>query len=418
MKTNMEVSILESLISDAQEIIRDNRKMTIYDSALKVEEFLAEKKIPVNYYYDEKDFYTYNAYPIINFIDVCNAFNANVKPQIGHLSDGKSDNDAHCKPFIYNFIHNSYYKRFELVKFFNIFFPNSNHKFSFSVFSAPARFNKSINMMYVHPKYILEEVLHQLCLIENVNRFDELKNRFYEILSDWERIDGKPAFTDQKLSHENRFDATQVNILSTISTLEVPIVRCFYDRNLPIIITNSVGVGLIEHTISSITANYERKDSTSKSFFDNRLGNTIFRIGGKQIVKVFPLLDYEVVTLNDSSLVNLPTAKHRHRATNFQMKEKNIIMDCDSIIALRLAYNEYITYNIIGLDEIANNKLLAFASLYSRFGINNINIKSKVVGIYYPFEMYIKELRVKSIKKAASRNAFVQDHFSDRKNDN
>lgn len=411
MKTNMNVSILESLISDAQEIIRDSRKTTIYESATKVEKFLSEKQIPVNYYYDEKDFYTYNAYPITNFIDICNAYNIDVKPQINTLSDGSQKNaheDAHCKPFIYNFIHNSHYKRFELVKFFNIFFPNTNHKFSFSVFTAPARFNKSISMMYVHPKYILEEVLHQLCLIENVNKFEELKNRFYEILADWERIEGKPAFGEQKFSHENRFDPTQINILSTISTLEIPIVRCFYDRNLPIIITNSVGVNLIEHTISSITANYERKDSTSKSFFDNRIGNTIFRIGGKQIVKVFPLLDYEIVTLSDSAVINLPNAKLRHQTTNFQMKENNIIMDCDSIIALRLAYNEYITYDIIGLNEVANNKLLAFASLYNKFGINNINIKGKVVGIYYPFEMYIKELRVKSIKKAASRNALIQ----------
>lgn len=396
---------LESLISDAQDIIRDNRQMTIYDSALLVEEFLSKLKIPVNPHYDEKDYYTYNAYPIINFIDICNAFNVEVKPVIDSRDGG--DTDARCKPFIYNFIHNSHFKRFELVKFFNIFFPHMNRNFGFQTYEAPARFNKSLTMTYVHPKYILEEVLHQTCLIENVDKFDELQTRFVELIQQWSELLGNdPLNRESTWNHFNQFDPLQITILSAISTLDAPIIRCFYDRHLPVIVTNEVGVSLIEHVISSSTANYTRKDSSAKSFFDNRIRNTIFRIGDKQIVKVFPLLDYEVVPLAESAIINIPSAKRRHQTTNHQMKERDVIMDCNSNIALRLVFNEYITYDIVGAGDVADIKLQIFSYLYRHYGINRLSFTEKsVVGTYYPFEYYIKELRVKSIKKVAMRKA-------------
>jgi hypothetical protein len=258
-------------------------------------------------------------------------------------------------------------------------------------------------MTYVHPKYILEEILHQLCLVENVGKFAELHAKFGELLDDWKRIDG--VNFDGNWTHFNNFDATQTNILGVISTLDAPIIRCFYDRQLPIIITNSVGVSLIEHVISSTTANYERKDSTSKSFFDNRITNTIFRIADKQIVKVFPLLDYELAVLSDSAIISIPSAKHRQQMTHVQMKDSEVIMDCDTNLALRLVFNEYITYDIIGAADISRAKLQMFAYLYKKFGLNELRITEKnVIGVYYPFEMYLKELRVKSIKKAAMRN--------------
>ena len=404
---------LESLIGEAQDIIRDNRQLTIYDSALLVEAFLAKLKIPVNPHYDEKDYYTYNAYPIINFIDICNTFNIEVKPVIDsrHDTEGNtnySNYDARCKPFIYNFIHNAHFKRFELVKFFNIFFPHTNRNFGFQTYEAPARLNKSLTMTYVHPKYMLEEVLHQLCLIENVDKFDELRIRLSELINQWTEIQGSdPLDRDgSKWKHFNQFDSTQITILSTISTLNAPIIRCFYDRHLPVIITNELGVGLIEHVISSTTANYTRKDSSAKSFFDNRIRNTIFRIGDKQIVKVFPLLDYEVVPLSESAVMNIPSAKHRHQVTNHQMKEREVIMDCDSNIALRLVFNEYITYDIIGAADVAAIKLQIFSYLYQTYGINRLSFTERTVaGTYYPFEYYIKELRVKSIKKVMLRKA-------------
>jgi hypothetical protein len=399
---------LNALIEEAQVIIKESRQNTVYKYMAEVEKFLAKSKIPVNYYYDEKDFYTYNAYPIINFIDLCNAYNAVVKPQIASIcseSDLIYCENVQCKPFVYNFIHNSYFKRFELVKFFNLFFPNYNQKFTFETFESPARIDKSINIIYVHPKYILEEVLHQTCLIENADKMDELRDRIANILADIKRIDGKDLIPDSSNPNIfNNFNSTQVNLLSVISSLDVPIVRCFYDRQLPILITNDLGLSLIEYAFKGITANYERKDSTSKSFFDNRVDNVIFKIDGKQIVKVFPLLDYEIVPIKDDSISNIRSANMRHRMNKDQMNKDKSIFDCHTNIALRLAFNEYITYDIVGNQDISRVKLSLFASLYNKYGVRDMKVsESNVVGTYYPFEMYIKELRVMSIKKAAKR---------------
>jgi len=388
---------LKTLIEEAQIVIRESRQDTIFKYVIEIEKFLSKHNIPVNYYYEEKDFYTYNAYPITSFIDIGNAFNTEVKPLI--------DETANCKPFIYNFIHNAYYKRFELFKMFNIFFPSYNQNFSFETFSAPARLNKSINMVYVHPKYMLEEALHQACLIENIGKMDKIREKIGLIIADIERINGGnfiPDVGDNKMF--NNFNSTQINLLSILSTLNAPIVRCFYDRQLPILITDSVGLSLIEQSLKGITANYERKDSTSKSFFDNRIGNVIFKIDGRQIVKVFPLLDYEIVPIIDDAIVNIPSSNMRHRINRDQMNRTDAIFDCHTNLALRLAYNEYITYEIVGNAEIAKIKLMLFAFLYKKYNITNMEIsEARVVGTYYPFEIYIKELRVKSIKKAANR---------------
>lgn len=391
---------LKALIDEAQVVIKESRQDTIYKFVIEVEKFLVNHSIPVDYYYKEKDFYTYNAYPITNFIDVGNAYNAEVRPLI--------DENANCKPFIYNFIHNAYYKRFELFKMFNIFFPNYNQNFSFETFVAPARLNKSLNMVYVHPKYMLEEALHQACLIQNVGKLDDIRNNINNIIADWQRISGDDTVIPDINLNEwklfNNFDPTQVNLLSVLSTLNAPIIRCFYDRQLPIIITNRVGLSLIESSIKGITTNYERKDSTSKSFFDNRIINVIFRVNGKQIVKVFPLLDYEIVTINDDAISNVKSASMKHRINRDQMNRTDIIFDCHTNIALRLAFNEYITYDIVGNKEVAKVKLMLFAHLYKKYGVLDLNItESNSIGIYYPFEMYIKELQVKSIKHNQSR---------------
>ncbi len=175
---------------------------------------------------------------------------------------------------------------------------------------------------------------------------------------------------------------------------------------LPILITNDVGLSLIEKSLKSITANYERKDSTSKSFFDNRIKNVIFKIDGKQIVKVFPLLDYEIITINNDAIVNVRSGNMKHRINRDQMNRSDAIFDCHSNFALRLAFNEYITYDIVGNSEVAKVKLMLFTYLYKKYGIRDMVItESNVVGTYYPFDIYIKELRVKSIKRNLARIA-------------
>lgn len=381
---------IEKIIVDAQIVIRESRQNTIYKYALMIERFLATHNIPVNPEYDEKDFYTYNAYPVTSFIDVTNAYNNSLRQDIS----SESGEDAHCKPFIYNFIHNIYLGKFELAKFFNIFYPNSNHKFTFDTYQDNARLNKQIQMTYVHPKYIIEEILHKLCLLEYVDDHDKLIQSKDRLMEKWISLDHLP---NTIINTSTQFDPMQVNILSTLSTLDVPLIKCFYDRNLPILITNSLGIDLIERSIKAITANYERKDNSAKSFFDNRIRNVIFRIDNKQILKVFPLLDYEVVPLS-REFIPISSAKNRHSHTKKIMNRGDIVMECHPNIAIRLAFNEYITYNIVGAEDVARVKLAICLGLISRYNITKIDIhKDSVEGVYYPFEMYIKELRVKSI---------------------
>jgi hypothetical protein len=394
---------LKTLIENAQEVIKQNRFATIYKPAVVVELFLSSQGIPVNYYYEEKDFYTYNVYPINNFIDIINSFNNNIRETVSDT--------AICKPFIYNFIHNSYLEKFELVKFFNIFYPYSNHKFTFDTFEAEARLDKTIKLKYVHPKYVFEEVLHKFCLVDQYDNWDKLVELKDRIIADWQRIDGKELFVETK-PLSNSFSPTQINILSMISTLEAPIIRCFYDQRLPIIITNSLGLELIEFAIKSTTTNYERKNNSSKSFFDNRIANVIFRIGDEQIVKIFPLLDYEVVP----TTIQTKSAEMRKQETRMRMMavsdnrsqspsaQEDRIIDCHPNIALRLAFNEYITYNIVDAHDVAKSKLKLFASLLSHYGIQKIDWEVQtVLGIYYPFDIYIKEMRVRSILKAREK---------------
>jgi hypothetical protein len=401
------ILVVEQLIEKAQVVIRESRQNTIYKYALMIEKFLADHRIPVNSEYNEKDFYTYNAYPMTSFIDVTNAYNEEIKPRIV----AESGEDAHCRPFIYNFIHNIYFGKFELAKFFNIFYPNSNHKFGFDTYEDEGRLDKQLRMVYVHPKYLIEEVLHKLCLLEYVSDFANLVAAKDRLMDKWLSMDKLP---NPIINTAASFDPMQINVLSMLSTLEAPIIRCFYDRNLPIVITNSLGLDLIEKTIKNITARYERKENTAKSFFDNRIRNTIFRIEDRQILKVFPLLDYEVVPLIQE-FTNIRSAKARYSDTKHTMTAGKLTMDCHPNIAIRLAFNEYITYNIIGAAEVANIKLAICLGLIAKYGIGEIiPDENNVTGLYHPFDIYIKELRVKSIihsmERRNNRNADIADY--------
>lgn len=408
---------IEQLINDAQTLIKDKRESKIQNYALFIEDFLARYEIPVNPYYDKKDFFRFESFPITNFGHLLTDFNSNEAPKI--------NSELRMQIFIKNFIYNIYHDNYEILTMTNIFYPHVNNLFKFKTYKAPGRLNKDIMLTYVHPKYIYEEILHKISVLENYKDIDKLIEQGKFLLEEWDRVENtkvgetltvkelgtgfnfinmfaKGIFHKQnelQISIDYNFGQNQIAVLKQLFSLDIKLIRCFYDPKLPILICNSADIPRIKEAIFSITPNSKVIFNDPKSFYDNRLKNVIFKIDDKPVLKLFPILNYEIIPIKKSSLSLISDAKLR--ASTFNIRK--LVIDCNINIAIRLAFNEYITYEIVGADIIAEEKLKLYKNLIDTHGLKNYSLDN-YEGYYYPYLHYLKELRVISILKNKMKN--------------
>lgn len=383
MASEESFNIIQQIIIDAQEVIKINRDKVIKITAEKIEQFIINNNLPVDPYFEEREFFSFNVYPIFNFLDVVNSYNKFVKESIlteedfDLLTKGKLDvKEAYCLPYIYNFIHNIFYKKFLLVSFKNIFYPHNNNKFIFETYLHDSRLLLDQKVVCIHPKYILEEALHKRYMIDK-QEFD-IEAEIDLLIDDWDTVDNdhKNMQVNKYLKITNAdYNDLQNKVLKLINQY---IIKCFYDKSMPVAITDFKSLNVIKDIFQKNFSNYEVVENSSKSFFDNRANNYIFKIAGKNMLKLFPILDYELI----------PCLPWNESKTHID-------------VCIRLAFSEYITYRILGLKEIAEIKL----RLYKNFSFRRQQLADKLLpldkcvfkGCYYPYEIYLKDMQIKSV---------------------
>lgn len=383
MLTDEVINHIEQLIDDAQILIKDQRKDELFHKALEIEKFINLNSLPIDSEYEEKDYYTFNIYPIMNFLDITKDYNYNFREKILNEEEKNllANNDlshrkGKCIPQIYNFVHVIFYEQYKLAEFKNIFYPHNNHKFVFDTYQGPGRFDKNIQLTYIHPKYQLEEMFHRLYSPEYYN--ENISEKINYFIDKWKSIDEEYTsneVTEYRKINLNNFSLEQKKILEIIND---KVIKCFYDTSVPIVITSSRNLNFIEENIKNLSHNYQRLTNSSKAFFDNRAENIIFKINGKTVLKVFPLLDYELIPC-------LPWDNNK----------------CHIDVMIRLSLNEFITYQILGINEIARIKLKIYMNLKflrDKLGDKITDIKEcKFKGKYYPYHIYLSEQKSLSV---------------------
>lgn len=356
--------IIESLIKKSQEIIKDDRKQTIEIAFKVIEKFLSATKIPVNSDYDE--FYKYSAYPIMNFME----FAKTVKEKL-------VDDSANFRLmyFIYKYIYQVTYNDYQIVTFTNIFWPHDNHKYKYITYEAPARLNEDIMMQYIHPKYSLEEIYRRLYCPEYFGEIEELHVKKNQLTQFWKSLGGLPSADsgDIQLS----FGKYQKMFINAVGKL---FVSAHYDERMPIFIGSSTSIEQATTTLKRQFSNLSVIKNSSKSFFDPRTINYMFKIDNMILGKVWQLMDQEVIPI-------LPFDKSKAHIS----------------VSIKLALTEHITYEILGFEDIAKEKLKLFGKLLSsekilkKKGTYTKVSQCKFIGSYYPLDKYLSTVRTDEI---------------------
>ena len=361
--------IIASLIDDSQQIIREDRRKTIEIAFKLVEEFLSESKIPVNSDYDEINFYKYAAYPIMNF----NKFAQTVKNEIVEGST-----NFRLMYFINGYIYHLVHDGYQVITFTNIFWPHENHKYSYKTYEAPARLNSDIKMQYIHPKYSLEEIYRRLYCPEYFGDLDTLHVKKNQLTQFWRSLDGESApGVGQYSALQLNFGKYQKMFVDSVSKLFISV---HYDGSVPTFIGNSTTIEQATTILKEKFTNLSVVKNSSKSFFDPRTINYMFKLDSMILGRVWQLLDQEVIPI-------LPSDKSKAHIS----------------VAIKLALTEHITYEILGIPNLPQDKLKLFSQLLAsekelkRKGIYTKVSECKFVGTYYPLDKYLSTLRTDQV---------------------
>ena len=357
-------SIISDLVEQSQSIIREDRKQNIELSFSLLERFLSHTEIPVNSDYDEINFYKYVAYPIMNF----SKFTETIKHD---LVEGTQS--IRLSYFINKYIYYVDCDGYHTVEFTNIFWPHENHKYKYKFYEAPARLNESIKLKYIHPKYSLEEIYRRLYCPEYFDDVQELHIKKNQLTQMWRSIDPDNAPSPDASDIQLRFGKMQNMFCERIGKL---FVSAHYDESMPIFIGSKASIMQAKVLVNEHFKNVQVIENSSKSFFDPRTVNFMFKIDNMILGKVWQLLDHEVLPVLPFS----PTKSHIS-------------------VAIKLALTEHITYEILGFEQLARDKLRLFSQLLAsekslkKRGMYTKASECKFIGTYYPLDKYLSTVR-------------------------
>jgi hypothetical protein len=367
------MSIIEDLVDQSQLIIKDDRKKNIEIVFSVLEEFLSSNDIPVNADYDEINFYQYHAYPMTNFTKFTEVIKSELVQTTSILN---------LSYFIYKYIYYVDCNNYHTVVFTNIFWPHENHKYSYKTYEAPARLNTSIKLKYIHPKYSLEEVYRRFYCPEYFNEVEELHIKKNQLMQMWKKLN--PESITSADSIQLRFGKYQQLFVNKVEKL---FISAHYDESMPIFIGSRSSIEQAKVCISESFKNVQVIENSSKSFFDPRTINYMFKIDNMILGKVWQLLDHEVIPV-------LPFNKSKSHIA----------------VCIKLALTEHITYEILGFDNIAQDKLKLFSKLISsEKSLKKRNMYTKLseckfVGTYYPLDKYLSTLRTNELVEKFNKN--------------
>jgi len=321
---------INKLVEDARELVNIDRKKNIEKIFLEIEKFLSEHDIPVNSDYTDSSYWQYNAYPIIQFRNTSYDIKEKLLPKFEKLF-------IHF--YIDNYIYKLNYNNYPIVNFFNVFWPYQNTKYTFATYKDKARVNKHLEMTYVHPKYLLEDLYYKLSL-PNWHDDKDLKSKKKQLMTQWKLLDTKLNF-EQKIETPNQlFSKMQMMLINKINKR---LLTCDYDPTVPIFIGSDDDIEFCKIEAKKLFPNVEIVENSSKSFFDPRVINFVFKVDNYILAKIWRLLDHEIIP-------KLP----------FDKKIAHIM------VLIRLCLTEHITYEILGINQISDEKFKLFLYLLQK----------------------------------------------------
>jgi len=369
--------IIDKLITEAREIIRVDRGEHVKPIFEEVERFLAEHKVPVRSTYESNNFWKYEAYPIHGFSNLATIIKDELLPNLEGVT---------LYNYVFRYIYRINLDRYSLAVFTNIFGTGQNSKYSFETFEGPGRLNKELTMQYVHPKYILEELLRKMYMPSNYENLGSLIEEKKSLLAEWNRLNPKVNFEAKMEEVDGSFKKDQTSLMNKVGKI---LVAADYDPSIPVYIGSAADIAKCEHIARDMFPELEVTRNASKSFFDPRTINHIFKNRGHILIKIWELLDHEIIPI-------LPYNTTR--------------MVAHISVVLKLALTEHITYDILDFREIANEKLKIFIFILQKEqdmlakGIYVSTLNCKYIGRYYPVDKYITNMRASNAAKFSSNN--------------
>lgn len=355
------MSRIDQLIAEARLIIKNDQEQHIKPIFLEAEQFLVDNKIPVKPYYE--NYWKYEAYPMFRFNQFTNVLKDDFLPKSEKLE---------LFHYVYKHMYMLNYNNYSIVVFSNVFGTSENTEHKFRTYEEPARLNKDLMMTYIHPKYMLEEILRKMC--SPSADLASLGEKKKELIEKWASLEPDAKLDEEVAMTEPAFVKSQYRM---IKYLDKHMISASYDPSIPIYIGSSASIMEFEKYAKSEFLNLKVTKNSSKSFFDLRTNNYIFKNGGFILAKIWELTDHELIPV-------LPYGSKRKAHIS---------------VLLRLALTENITYEILGFDNIATEKLTIFKSILT-MERNLIQSKAyievskcKYIGQYFPIEKYIAMMR-------------------------
>lgn len=376
---------IEKLIDEAQTVIKKSRKDMLEAPVSQLEKYLHEQHVPANDYYEEKDFYNYIGYPMMNYIDVSKFYNEGYSSAVGSANENCSENcDARMRIFIYNYISNVFYEKYQILSLVNVYYPNNNRLFKFRTYNGEARINKSMHLEYIHPIYILEDNYRKLYNPEyqEPEKLAEIHDEIKILYDHWNEINpGEYEYADKNaIVAKMTYDGDRAIAIEIAKNVE-GVYECYYDKNIPVLICNTTAIRLISDLlVNKYQSAIKIEENDSKSFYDSRIKNVIYKLRDQPILKLYNMLDHELVPILPSGQTHI-------------------------YVNIWLAFTEFITYDMVGKEKIMQIKLRLFTRMQHILQKlqNEKTIilleNCKFVGLYYPRSIYLKDLMIKNIIK-------------------
>ena len=400
------MEFMESQVEKAAIQIKKNRADQLFKFMSTLCDLISDEGMPIAREYTEDTYYKLVVYPdeYLTGLSI-------IRKLVRDLQNTMEiDNElVSHSVFIGDYITYFMYKRITILEVINIYYPIRNDMYRIKTYFDESRFsNTSIDQIkkskyqkmfltggakhptnhppkksekkikYIHPQYTTEGILADYCSPEYEDKHEIYKSKI-EILGIWRKI--SPEHFSKFGNRKKFLSKTGLKMYEKISKLCYP---ANYDLLIPICVASEENREEIDAILGENFNLGDVKRNLPKTTVDPRYTNYAYFVDGKQCLKIWYILQFELVPVLHNKKVHIAMLQ-------------------------RLVLSEFITYTILKFDKVAFSKLVIFMNLLKRERemrhkkIYIDIVKCKYVGKSYPVKDYLSEVRLQNIRKYIKR---------------
>ncbi|MAR56865.1 MAG: hypothetical protein CMM93_06755 [Rickettsiales bacterium] len=386
----------DQLVSQAELKIKNDLRKELLNMMLEIEAFLQKYKVPIQEFYNDTTYYTFTACPHKGFPEFANIIRNELVPSL----ESKYKKDVFSyRPQVWGYIMVLKYGNHTLLKLMNIFYPTGNHIYSLPTYEGDSRFAaktrytnrasvrahkvnkpepefsiKSRKILYLHPKFMLEELIFRMYSPAHFDEQNETREIIDDMINHWKKID----YTDNVLKPNKKFLSSGRELFNKIKDIA-------YEANNDFATFTCIARKKDKAEIAKRFQNYKLMFNSPKSLFDSRLSNMIVKSNNRPVLKIWFLLDYELIPLVDKKA-------HIYLLLRLIVVDSIIydIMDVKKIIEMKMGlFNYYLNL----LQQMKKEKR-----------VKPID-QCEFVGTNYPNDVYLSDLRQKLIVEQITKSS-------------